>query len=95
MERVFSARNAHSALVLGHARGVALAAVARRRIPVFEYTATQVKQSVTASGAAGKSQVGRMVQVLLGHTGTLGEDEADALALALTHAAHARLSRLG
>ena len=42
-----------------------------------------------------KAQVARMVQVLLGHSEPLAEDAADALALALTHAAHARLAHLG
>ena len=95
VERIFSAKNAHSALVLGHARGVALCEVARLGVPLFEYTSTQVKQAVAGTGGAKKSQVGRMVQMLLGHREPLAEDAADALAVALTHAAASRLALLG
>jgi crossover junction endodeoxyribonuclease RuvC len=87
LERIFSAKNARSALVLGHARGVIVAAVARHGIPIHEYTATQVKQAVVGTGRADKHQIARMVAVLLNHRVPLQEDQADALAVALTHAA--------
>ncbi|MDH4248960.1 MAG: crossover junction endodeoxyribonuclease RuvC [Deltaproteobacteria bacterium] len=94
LEQIFSARNARSALVLGHARGVILQTVATRSIPVMEYTATQVKQAVTGTGRAGKSQVQKMVSLLLSRREALQEDEADALAVALTHAAMSRIRLL-
>lgn len=93
LERIFTAKNARTALVLGHARGVILCALARQGIAVHEYTAGQVKQAVVGGGRATKPQVGQMVAVLLGlrgangHAAPLQEDEADALAIALTHAA--------
>lgn len=87
LEEIFSAKNARSALVLGHARGVIIAAIARRGLPLFEYTPTQVKQAVTGTGRADKQQIGRMVAVLLNHRAALQEDQADALAVAITHAA--------
>ena len=87
LEQIFSAKNARSALVLGHARGVILAAVARRGIAIAEYTPSEVKQAVVGSGRADKQQVARMVAVLLNHREPLQEDQADALAVALTHAA--------
>lgn len=92
LEQIFTARNARSALTLGHARGVILAAVAARGIPVHEYTPTQVKHAVVGAGRAGKEQVARMVAVLLGLRGPLQEDEADALAVAITHTAFSNLA---
>lgn len=87
LEQIFSARNARSALVLGHARGVIVTAIARRGIPLFEYTPAQVKQAVAGTGRAEKPQMARMVAVLLNHRAPLQEDAADALAVAITHAA--------
>jgi crossover junction endodeoxyribonuclease RuvC len=95
VEQIFTARNARSALVLGQARGVILCAVARRGIPLHEYSASQVKQAVVGVGRAGKEQVQRMVGMLLGLRGAIQEDEADALAVALTHAAASRLELPG
>jgi crossover junction endodeoxyribonuclease RuvC len=90
LEQIFSAKSARSALVLGHARGVILASVARAGLSVCEYTPAQVKQAVTGSGRAEKSQVQRMVAVLLNYRAPMSEDESDALAVALTHGAAAR-----
>jgi crossover junction endodeoxyribonuclease RuvC len=87
LEQIFSAKSARSALVLGHARGVIIAAVARRGIPLHEYTPAEVKQAVVGSGRADKQQVARMVAVLLNHREPLQEDQADALAVAITHGA--------
>ena len=56
------ARNADSALKLGQARGAAIAAVMQASIPVFEYSARQVKQAVVGKGGAEKIQVGEMVK---------------------------------
>lgn len=90
IEQIFSAKYARSALVLGHARGVVLCTVARRGIALHEYSPTQVKQAVTGVGRASKGQVQQMVRMLLGERQVFQEDEADALAVALTHAAAAR-----
>ena len=87
LEQIFSAKSARSALVLGHARGVILATVARAGLSVCEYTPAQVKQAVTGSGRADKGQVQRMVAILLNHRARMTEDESDALAVALTHGA--------
>jgi len=92
LEQIFSAKSARSALVLGHARGVILASVARAGLTIREYTPAQIKQAVTGSGRAGKSQVQRMVAVLLNYRAPMGEDESDALAVALTHGTAARLT---
>lgn len=86
IEQVFVARSADSALKLGQARGVAIVAAARRDLPVFEYSARRVKQSVVGTGAAGKEQVQHMVCALLGLEQSPQADAADALAVAVCHA---------
>jgi crossover junction endodeoxyribonuclease RuvC len=91
LEQIFTARNARSALVLGHARGVIMCAMARQGVALHEYSPAQVKQAVVGVGRAGKDQIQRMVALLLGRHEGFQEDEADALAVALTHAAVSRL----
>ena len=95
LETIFSARNARSALVLGHARGVALAACGTALLDPAEYTPQQVKAAVTGYGRADKSQVMLMIQRLLGLVAKPPSDEADALAVAICHGmsmrGHARL----
>ena len=86
VETVFHARNAKSALQLGHARGVALLSAARRDLTVFEYTAGQIKQACTGRGRADKDQVQQMVQIVLGVREPMGLDTSDALAAAICHA---------
>ena len=86
VEQVFMAKSAGSALKLGQARGAAIVACAVQGIPVAEYSARQIKQSVVGTGAADKSQVQHMVRVLLRLVATPQEDAADALAAALCHA---------
>ncbi len=90
VEDVFSRINARSALALAQARGMALAVIGLAGLPVASYPAPLVKKTVVGRGRAEKTQVARMVQVLLG-LGTLPRtDAADALAVAITHArAHA------
>ncbi len=86
VEKVFMARNPDAALKLGQARGAAIAAVARRGLPVFEYSAREVKRSAVGSGAASKGQIQDMVTRLLSLPGVPQADAADALAVALCHA---------
>lgn len=86
VEQVFLAKNANSALKLGQARGAAISAAVSRDLPVAEYEARKVKQSVVGSGAADKFQVQHMVKTLLKLPGAPQEDAADALAVALCHA---------
>jgi crossover junction endodeoxyribonuclease RuvC len=88
IEQVFMHENPGAALKLGQARGAAIVALT---IPVAEYSARQVKQSVVGYGAAEKEQVQHMVGRLLNLTDKLQADAADALAIALCHA-HTRLS---
>ena len=86
VERAFVHRNADSALKLGHARAAAICGTFAEELPVFEYAPRDVKQAVVGSGAASKEQVQQMVGVLLKLKEVLQADEADALAVALTHA---------
>ncbi len=85
IEQVFMARNADSALKLGQARGVAIVAAVNKGLPVFEYAARQVKQTVVGTGAAEKAQVQHMVKSLLNLSAHPQADAADALAIAITH----------
>jgi crossover junction endodeoxyribonuclease RuvC len=86
VEKVFVNVNPHSTLLLGQARGAAICAAVLAKLPVAEYSALQVKQSVVGQGRAKKEQVQEMVKRLLGLSGYPGEDAADALACAICHA---------
>ena len=87
IERVFVARNAASALKLGHARGAAMLAGVEAGLEVHEYAPRQIKQTVSGSGAAAKDQIGWMIgRLLMDAPERLAEDEADALAVAVCHA---------
>ncbi len=85
VEKVFMYRNADSALKLGQSRGAAITVCAERNLPVFEYTANQVKQATVGKGHAEKAQVQYMVKVLLCLASIPQSDAADALAVALCH----------
>ncbi len=86
VEKVFVNVNPKSTLLLGQARGAAICAAVLARLPVSEYTALQVKQSVVGQGHARKEQVQEMVKRLLRLSGVPGTDAADALACAICHA---------
>ncbi len=86
MEELFFAKNARTAMTVGHARGVAMLALANGNLSVAEYTPKQVKQAVTGYGSAGKEQVGEMVRILLKLTAVpRPDDAADAAAVAICH----------
>ena len=86
VEKVFVNVNAQSTLALGQARGRAICAAVLAGLPVAEYTALQVKQSVVGKGHAAKEQVQHMVRRLLALPGDPSPDAADALACAICHA---------
>lgn len=85
IEQVFMAKNADSALKLGQARGAAIVASVNHDLPVFEYAARLVKQTVVGTGSADKVQVQHMVKTLLKLSASPQADAADALAIAITH----------
>jgi len=86
VEIVFVNVNPQSTLLLGQARGAALAALVSGGLPVAEYTALQMKKAIVGHGLANKSQVQEMVKRLLALPGLPGKDAADALGLAISHA---------
>lgn len=88
IEEIFVHKNPNSALKLGQARGVAICAAVMADLPVCEYAARTIKQSVVGKGGADKTQVQHMVKILLNRQGQVQSDAADALAVALTHAHH-------
>lgn len=94
IEETFMNNNAASALKLGQARGVAMAVPAILGVPVSEYAANLVKKSIVGTGHAQKGQMGMMIKVLLPSCGQIGEDEADALAVAITHAHHGQWNNI-
>jgi crossover junction endodeoxyribonuclease RuvC len=86
VEIVFVNVNPQSTLLLGQARGAALAALVSRGLPVAEYTALQMKKAIVGHGLANKAQVQEMVRRLLALPALPGKDAADALGLAISHA---------
>ncbi len=88
IEDVFVSINPRSALKLGQARGVLMLAGRYNRLPVSEYAARAVKQSVTGYGNAEKTQIQQAVRAILKLSGTPSEDAADGLAVAICHASH-------
>lgn len=86
IEETFVNKNPASALKLGQARGVLLAVPALYGLECAEYSANKIKKSVVGVGHANKDQIGLMIKTLLPTCGQISEDEADALAVAITHA---------
>ncbi len=95
VEAIFRHRSSESALRLGHARGVAVLALAQAGLEVHEYSATHVKKAVTGYGRADKDQIGRVVAMLVGRELEGPADVADAVAIAITHLAQARPTIVG
>jgi crossover junction endodeoxyribonuclease RuvC len=95
IESLFHAHNVKSALVLGHARGVALLAAVEAGVPLVEYSPAEIKVAVTGYGRAEKTQMQQMVQLLLGlDSPPTPHDVADALAVAICHAHAGRATLL-
>jgi crossover junction endodeoxyribonuclease RuvC len=86
VEETFVNKNPASALKLGQARGVVLCVPALYGLDVAEYSANKIKKSIVGTGHASKEQIGMMVRRLLPACGEIGEDQADSLAVAITHA---------
>jgi crossover junction endodeoxyribonuclease RuvC len=91
VESVFMAKNAGSALKLGHARSAALCATFAFDVDVFEYAPREIKQAIVGTGAATKEQVQHMIMTLLQLEGAPAPDAADALATALCHGHQRRI----
>ncbi|MEK7515284.1 MAG: crossover junction endodeoxyribonuclease RuvC [Patescibacteria group bacterium] len=94
MERIFFAQNKTTALSVSEARGVISLCIARARIPLLEFTPSQVKQAVASHGQADKRQVTHMVKLLLRITDSIAyDDTTDALAVAICGASAYRPER--
>ncbi len=92
IEDIFFARNAKSALKMGHARGAVLVAAVHCGVPVHEYSPAEIKQAVVGYGRANKEQVRAMVRVILELDFQPGLDTSDALATAICHMNWTRLA---
>jgi crossover junction endodeoxyribonuclease RuvC len=86
VEALFYAQNLQTTLIMGEARGAALATVAEAGLEIYELAPRKVKQAIVGYGAAQKLAVARMVQRMLRLPEPPAPDAADALALALAHA---------
>jgi len=86
VEGLFFAQNLQTAILMGEARGAALAAIAEAGLEIYEIAPRKVKQAIVGYGAAQKHAVAKMVQRLLQLAEPPPADAADALALALAHA---------
>lgn len=86
IEGIFFAQNLKTAIIMGEARGAAMAAIGEAGVEIYEIATRKVKQAIVGYGAAQKSAVAKMVQRLLNLADQPAPDAADALALALTHA---------
>src|SRR3954469_147494 len=95
LEAVIYVQSYKTAILLGAARGAAILAAAERGLPVFEYAPKRIKQATVGRGTADKNQVAFMVRATLGLTETPDADEADALAIGLTHLRAQESMRVG
>ena len=94
VENTFVNQNAAATLKLGQARGIALVTPALAHLTVAEYAPNMVKKTVVGAGHAGKQQIRAMIGHLLPKARPESEDEADALAIAITHAHHRKWKAL-
>jgi crossover junction endodeoxyribonuclease RuvC len=95
VEELFFSRNVRTALSVGHARGVALLALADASLPIYEYKPLEIKQAIAGYGGADKQQVQEMVRLLLNlDQAPQPDDAADAVAVAVCHIHSARMTDL-
>ena len=95
IEDIFYSRNFKSAMLLGQARGAAVLAAAKYKLPIFEYSAKKVKQSITGNGNADKTQVQYMITKILNiKTTSMPLDASDALGIALCHLNQLKVNEL-
>jgi crossover junction endodeoxyribonuclease RuvC len=100
VEQTFVNKDAVATLKLGQARGIAMLVPARAGLPVAEYAPNAVKKAVIGVGHGEKQQIHLMLKVLMPKAVFVGNDAADALAIAICHAHHmggakARLKAMG
>jgi crossover junction endodeoxyribonuclease RuvC len=87
IEKLFFLNNQKTVMSVSEMRGVIILTVAQNNIPIEEPTPLQIKQSISNYGRAGKAQVQKMVQMILGIKEEIRPDDAaDALAIAICSA---------
>ena len=94
IDELFFNSNTTTAIAVAQARGVLIAAAARRGVPIYEYTPLQIKQAITGYGRADKNQMQNMVKMILriNHI-PRPDDAADALAVAICHGNSCKMNR--
>ncbi len=91
LESLYFNSNQKTAMQVAEVRGALLYIAARAGVPVFEYTPGQVKAATTGWGRSDKHAVAHMLIKLLQITKKIThDDEYDAIAIGVTHLAHAR-----
>lgn len=90
MEKLYFSNNQKTAMRVAEVRGAILAIAGAAGLPVFEYTPGQIKSAAAGSGSADKKAVAMMVRslVIMDNRARL-DDEYDAIAIGITHLAHA------
>jgi crossover junction endodeoxyribonuclease RuvC len=84
VEQLFFNKNVRTALIVGQARGVVLLTLKQNKLPIREFTPSQIKQAVSAYGKADKKQIQKMVKLILNlEELPYPDDAADALAAAI------------
>lgn len=95
VEKLFFTKNITTAMSVAEARGVALLVARQHKVPIYEYTPPQIKQTITGYGKADKKQVQEMVRLQLGLKEVPKPDDcADAIAAAITHAMMSRVDSM-
>ena len=94
LEETFVNKNNLSSLKLGQARGAIILTIANFNFQINEYSATNVKKSITGAGRADKEQILTMTKILIPKANTKNDHEADALAIAICHANSSNLKKL-
>lgn len=82
LEETFVNKNAKSSLYLGFARGTILACIGKYKLHLKEFSPTHIKKTITGAGRAEKSQIQRMLNIILPSAKFSSDDEADAIAIA-------------
>jgi crossover junction endodeoxyribonuclease RuvC len=91
IEELFFVKNIKTGIAVAQARGAIIATVATLGIEIAEYKPVEIKSAITGNGQAEKSQVQKMVQIILGLKEIpQPDDAADAIAIALTHQGHSK-----
>ena len=87
IEELYSHYNhPRTAVIMGHARGMYFLVAAMANVPVFSYSATRIKKSLTGTGRASKEQIAQMVLTTFNCSEiTVSADVTDAIAAALCH----------